>query len=118
MANFRTQLALDRTALAWVRTSLAFASFGFAMVGFFMSLQESAPSPKTSRLYEDAIFFGAAFVVVGIVAMFVSGMSHWRALQRLRKGQPPKLARFPLSLFVAGLLVILAIVGLLGVFLR
>jgi len=118
MANFRTQLALDRTALAWIRTSLMFASFGFGMVGFFRSMQESSPSPEKARMQQDAIYFGAAFVVVGIFAMAFSGLSHWQSLRRLRQGQPPKLTQWPLSIAVAALVVALGLAGLWGIFTR
>jgi putative membrane protein len=116
MANFRTQLALDRTALAWVRTSLTFATFGFAIAGFTLSTQDVNATDSSARIRNSVVGFGALFVIVGILLMLLSGIAHWRALRRLRKGQPPKLAWFPLSLVVAGLVILLGIVGLIGIF--
>jgi len=39
----------------------------------------------------------------------VSGLAHWMALARLRRGEAPVLSRWPLSLTVT---VLLAVVGL------
>src|SRR5450755_336317 len=76
MASFRTQLALDRTTLAWIRTTLTMATFGFGMVGFFRSLQQSSPTPETIRLHEGAIQFGTSLIVLGIIATVLAGLSH------------------------------------------
>ena len=87
MATFQTHLALDRTTLAWIRTTLTMATFGFGMVGFFRSLEEQSPNATTIRVHEGAIRFGTALVILGIVATVFSGVSHWRALWRLRRGE-------------------------------
>ena len=115
MANFRTQLALDRTTLAWIRTSLTLATFGFGMVGFFRSLEDASPGEKSHRLHENAIDFGVALIALGILAITVSGLSHWRMLRMLRQGKPPALTQWPLSIMVAVLVAILGMLGLWGV---
>ena len=115
MANFRTQLALDRTTLAWIRTSLTLATFGFGMVGFFRSLEDSLPGEKSHRHHENAIDFGVALIALGIVAMTLSGFSHWRMLRNLRQGKPPALTQWPLSISVAVLVAILGMMGLWSV---
>jgi len=69
LAKFRTQLALDRTTLAWIRTTLTFATFGFGMVGFFRTLRERSATPESVRLHENAIRFGVALLVLGIVGL-------------------------------------------------
>jgi putative membrane protein len=108
-AKFRTQLALDRTTLAWIRTALTMATFGFGTVGFFRSLRESSPTPESVQLHASAIRFGMALIVLGVAATLLSGITHWRALRRLRRDELPILSRWPLSITVA---VLLAIVGL------
>ena len=87
LAKFRTQLALDRTTLAWIRTTLTFATFGFGTVGFFRTLRERSATPESVRLHENAIRFGVALLVLGIVATILAGVSHWLTLRRLRRNE-------------------------------
>jgi putative membrane protein len=111
-AKFRTQLALDRTMLAWIRTALTMATFGFGMVGFFRSLRIDSPTPEAIRVHEGAIRFGVALVALGLGATVLAGLSHWRALRRLRRDEAPVLSGWPLSLTVALLLAILGAAAL------
>jgi putative membrane protein len=112
MAKFRTVLALDRTTLAWIRTTLTMATFGFGMVGFFRSLRAESQTPEAVRLHQGAINFGVALIVLGLGATVLSGISHWFALSRLRRGQAPILSQWPLSITVAFLLAILGAAAL------
>jgi uncharacterized membrane protein YidH (DUF202 family) len=112
MASFRTQLALDRTTLAWIRTTLTLATFGFGTVTFFRSIRQANPTPEAAHLHQSAIYFGAALIVIGIVATVLAGISHWFTLRRLRRGETPVLSRWPLSLTVAALLAVLGLWGL------
>jgi uncharacterized membrane protein YidH (DUF202 family) len=108
-AKFRTQLALDRTTLAWIRTALTMATFGFGTVAFFRSLREASPTPEFVQLHTSAIRFGVGLIVLGVAATVLSGIGHWVALRRLRRGEAPVLSRWPLSLTLA---MVLAVVGL------
>jgi putative membrane protein len=116
MAGFRTQLALDRTTLAWVRTALAMASFGFGMVAFFRTLRQQSPDAESIRLHLGAIRFGTGLVVLALVATVLAGLSHWFTLRRLRRGEPPVLRQWPLSITVALLFAVLGLVALWDVF--
>jgi uncharacterized membrane protein YidH (DUF202 family) len=116
MATYRTQLALDRTTLAWIRTTLTMATFGFGMVGFFRSLQKSAPDPETIRLHQGAIQFGTSLFVLGIIATVLAGLSHGLTLRRLKRGESPVLTQWPLSITVALLLAIIGLAGLWALF--
>jgi uncharacterized membrane protein YidH (DUF202 family) len=118
MASFRTQLALDRTMLAWVRTTLTMASFGFGLVAFFRSLQESNPGNETAAMHEGAVRFGVGLIVLGLVATVLAGLSHWFTLRRLRRGQTPVLRQWPLSITVAMLSAVISIAGLWSMFTR
>ena len=111
-AKFRTQLALDRTMLAWIRTALTMATFGFGMVGFFRSLKNDSPTPEAIQVHQGAIRFGVALVALGLGATILAGLSHWRALRRLRRDEAPVLSGWPLSLTVALLLAILGAASL------
>lgn len=99
LAKFRTQLALDRTTLAWIRTTLTMATFGFGTVGFFRTVKERSPTPEAARVHHDAIQFGTALIVLGLLATVAAGISHWLVL------------RWPLSVALA---MLLAVAGLLA----
>src|SRR5512139_4245358 len=75
-AKFRTQLALDRTTLAWIRTALTMGTFGFGLVAFFRSVRQVDPSAETIRVHEGAILFGTSLVILGILAMILTGLIH------------------------------------------
>jgi putative membrane protein len=118
MAEFNTKLALDRTMLAWIRTALTMASFGFGMVAFFRSRVIEAPNSKSRYLHEGAILVGVAMLVLGIAAVGLAGLSHWRSLERLRRGEPLALIRWPLSLVVGVLFAVIGLAGLWALFAR
>lgn len=107
LATFRTEKALDRTTLAWIRTTLTMASFGVALVGFFRSRIGPAPTAENLRLFELAVGFGKALIVLGTAAMALAGLSHWMTLRKLARGEPLQLNRWPLSLTLAFLLTLL-----------
>ena len=116
MSQFRTSLALDRTTLAWVRTTITMSTFGLGTIGFFRSLRTSSETPRTIRLHEYAIHFGVALVVLGLIATILVGISHFSAVRRLRAGETPKLAAWPLSVTISFLLALLALYGMWVVF--
>ena len=112
IAKFRTQIAMDRTTLAWIRTTVTMATFGFGTVGFFRALVEKTGSTRSVQLHRAAIGFGLALIIIGILATVSSGVSHWFALRRLRRGDDPGLTQWPLSITLAMLLAVLGLVGL------
>ena len=118
MADFRTRLALDRNTLAWIRTTLTMGSFGLGMIGFFRSIRTQSPSPESIRLHQAAIQFGYTLVIVGLLATILSGVSHWRTLRRLERGETPVLSQWPLSVTVAMLLSVAAMVVLWSLWTR
>jgi putative membrane protein len=118
MASYRTQLALDRTTLAWVRTTLAMASFGFGMVAFFRTIQERSPSAESLRLHQGAIRMDTALILLGIGGAALAGWSHWLMLRKLSRGESPGLSRWPLSVTLAMLTVVIGLAGLWELFAR
>jgi putative membrane protein len=116
MAKFRTQLALDRTTLAWIRTTLTMATFGFGTVGFFRSLREESSTPQTVRFHENAIRFGVALIVLGVIATVLAGFSHWLTLRRLRRNEAVVLTQWPLSIMMALLMSVIGLVSLWNLF--
>jgi putative membrane protein len=109
LAMFRVSLALDRTTLAWVRTTLTMSSFGLVMIAFFRTIRMQAHTPESVRLHEAAIHFGVALVLIGVVATGLVAVSHLSALRKLRAGEMPMAAKWPLSISLALLLALLAV---------
>lgn len=113
LAFQRTFLAHERTQLAWLRSALSMISFGFAISKFFEYLRrapghrEPATSPRT---------VGILMIVIGLSALLVASLQHWRALKALRE-QAPEL---PKSLAAAAgwLIALLGFVALLATMFR
>src|SRR5215472_14897646 len=101
LASFRTAQALDRTTLAWVRTTLTMGSFGFGMIGFFRALHEKAQTPQAAQLHHAAVLFGESLILAGVVASVLVGISHWKTLRRMERGEMPRAAMWPLSVTIA-----------------
>jgi putative membrane protein len=118
LARFRTQLALDRTTLAWIRTALTMATFGFGIVGFFRTLRERSQTPDAIRMHRNAIVFGTALIVLGVVATAGAGIAHWYVLRRLRRNESVILGQWPLSVALAMLLAVSGLVALWSVLQR
>src|SRR5271169_1235057 len=83
-AKFRTSLALDRTTLAWIRTAVTFATFGFGMIGFFRTLEQSTHSEHAALLHQGAVKMGVALVIIGLLASLLASYSHCITLNKLR----------------------------------
>jgi hypothetical protein len=88
------------------------------MVAFFRTIEEQAPSAESLRLHRGAIRMGTALILLGIVATVLAGLSHWSTLRRLRRGEPPVLRSWPLSLTVGMLSAVLGLAGLWTLFAR
>ena len=112
LANYRAALALDRTTLAWIRTTLTMGTFGLGMIGFFRSLSDRSQTPEAEHLHHAAIRFGELLVLPGIVATVLAGASHWDALRRMKRGEPPKVYRWPLSITIALFVALLGVAAL------
>lgn len=115
-AKFRTSLALDRTTLAWIRTALTFASFGFGLVGFFRSMEQTIQTERVMRLHQAAIRMGVALVVIGLVSTILAAFSHWMTLRRLRRGEELAVTQWPLTVVVAVFVSVLGLYALWSLF--
>jgi putative membrane protein len=111
-AKFRTSLALDRSTLAWIRTAVTFATFGFGMIGYFRTLEQSTHSEHAARLHQGAIKMGVALVIVGLLATTLASCFHWITLNKLRRGLELSIPRWPLSITIAALVAVLGLYGL------
>jgi putative membrane protein len=109
-AEVRDYLAEERTFLAWIRTGLALMGFGFVVARFGLFLQEidiarggSAAPPHLSSLW-----FGTAFIGVGVAMNLWSIRRHLRLVGELNRGQ---LAEHRFSQQAVMLALFLALVG-------
>jgi len=92
------------------------SSFGLGMIGFFRTMRMQANTPESVRLHEAAIRFGVALVVIGVIATGLVAVAHISALRKLRAGEMPMAARWPLSITLSLLLALLALWGLWSTF--
>lgn len=83
-------------------------TFGFSTVGFFRTLREKSPSPRTIHVHENAIRLG---VVLSIVATVLVAISNRSTLRRLRRNEALVLDMWPLSITVAMLLAVIGVVS-------
>ena len=88
------------------------ATFGFGMIGYFRTLEEKTGTAWSVQLHQGAIKFGVALAVLSIVAMVLSGTSHWFSLRSLRADRDLAITRWPLTVTLAMLLSILGLGGL------
>ena len=91
----RVYLAGERTLLAWIRTGIALMGLGFVVARFGMFLREIAASqhnlpPPTAGL---SLWIGSSLIVVGILTILQSAMSHLRFVHRLARGDARHLLR-------------------------
>jgi putative membrane protein len=106
-ADLRDYLAAERTFLAWVRTGLALMGFGFVVARFGLFLEELqiARGGPPAQLDRRSLWFGTAFIVVGVGVNLLSVRRHLRVVGELNRGQfadhRPSVQAVILALFLA-----------------
>src|SRR5882724_8400525 len=88
-ADLRDYLAEERTFLAWIRTSLALMGFGFVVARFGLFLTEiqvtrGGPAAAPNGF---SLWFGTAFIAVGVAMNLLSIRLHLRLVGELNRGQ-------------------------------
>jgi len=88
-ADLRDYLAEERTFLAWIRTGLALMGFGFVVARFGLFLAEiqvtrGGPAAPPHRF---SLWFGTAFIAVGVAMNLLSIRRHLRLVGELNRGQ-------------------------------
>src|SRR5436190_5539101 len=118
MGDPRVFFAAERTLLAWVRTGLTIMAFGFvvARFGLFLRLLEAQQPGVVERVdvhHDVSNVVGILLVVVGIACFVLGAIQHRSYVSTLPPADIPRThsAIYPvtLSLFLAGLGVVLAI---------
>ena len=88
-ADLRDYLAEERTFLAWIRTGLTLMGFGFVVARFGLFLAEiqatrEGPAALPNRF---SLWFGTAFIAVGVAMNLLSVRRHVRLVRELNRGQ-------------------------------
>ncbi|MBJ7338167.1 DUF202 domain-containing protein [Mycolicibacterium sp.] len=113
LAAERNRLALERTLMAWTRTCTSLIAFGFTIYQLFRYL---AASERLSDPYVSPQVFGAAMVVIGLIALVLAWMQHRQELAALRAEFGPM--RYSIASIVAAMIAGLGVLALVGVTLR
>ncbi len=106
----RFYFAAERTFLSWVRTGLALMAFGVVVARFGVLVRELSVSghraPGRGAL---SLWFGVAFVGLGVAANIAAAIQYVRRLRRFNAGD---LSAGTRPAFGVALAVALAVVGL------
>src|SRR5882724_4067088 len=84
-ADVRDYLAEERTFLAWIRTGLALMGFGFvvARFGLFLAEIERTRNGAAAPPHTSSLWFGTAFIAVGVAVNLLSIRRHLRLVGEL-----------------------------------
>jgi putative membrane protein len=114
LAFENTYLAHENTRMSWVRTALGMISFGFTIAKFFDLMREKQGTHATLL---DPATVGVLMIVIGLVALALSGVQQTRAVKALRE-QCPSLPAVSVAGTTGTLIWLLGILALLGAILR
>jgi putative membrane protein len=101
----RTRLAYERTLLSWVRTATSLITFGFAIQQFFRIARAGAPE---GRGIIGPHGFGLTMITIGLLALLVATVGHWRNISALHQRYPAA------GGYLSSASILAACVGLLG----
>jgi putative membrane protein len=119
LALERTMVAYERTLLAWVRTAVSLITFGFSIQQFFRI--QTAKGLFDERLLGPQEF-GLLMVISGLVALVIAILQNKSDIRALEASYSAAKS-FPAihrsrGRYIASLIVVLGIVGLLSMAVR
>jgi putative membrane protein len=84
----RVLFAAERTLLAWQRSSLSLMGFGFLIERFGLFLRALHPEIVVPRQHVFALIIGVVFILLGVVAAFLSSAGYRRFIRTMPKPVP------------------------------
>lgn len=106
-------LAHERTQMSWVQVVLALISFGFTIAKVFQALKDQQGG-HASLLGPRGV--GILMIVIGLVALVLASIQHYRALRWIRSQCPGLPTSY--SGMLAMMLLLLGTTALVSAFLR
>ncbi len=114
LAKERTRESSDRTLNAWIRTSISLIGFGFAIAKSYEYV-ETGYEDWTGRIldpFHAPLFFGSAFIVIGLIGTFAAVIQYGRILDRIKRGQFTYMEPQRLSQIMAIMVLVIGLFGL------
>lgn len=91
LALERTRMAADRTLMGWIRTALSMIGFGFTIYKFLESFQAKGVASGIGILRQHSPrTVGLTLISIGVFALTVACVQHWKYLKNLRPDHPYK----------------------------
>jgi putative membrane protein len=114
MATERTRMGADRTLMAWIRTALSLISFGFTIYKFLETMAKQSKEPLLRPRGPQEV--GLTLIGIGIFALIVACIQHWRFMKKLRPDQPVR--PWDLSFVIAFMIGLLGLVMFVSMIFR
>jgi putative membrane protein len=89
----RIFFAAERTLLAWIRTAIAMMGLGFVVARFGVFLRMAAAATRNGeppQAHWESTVLGVAFVLLGVVTLFVAAWQHARFCEELGEADLPQ----------------------------
>ena len=89
LAKERTREAADRTLNAWIRTSISLIGFGFAIAKSYEYVETGYEgwSGRILDPFHTPLFFGGAFIILGLLGTSAAVVQYGRILNRIRSAR-------------------------------
>lgn len=117
LAKERTRESADRTLNAWIRTSISLIGFGFAIAKLYQYV-ETGYERETGRILDPShapLFFGAAFMILGLLGTVGAVIQYRHVLDRIRSGRFTYMEFQRLPQIMAIAVVVIGVFGLVAV---
>lgn len=117
LAKERTSEAADRTLNAWIRTSIALIGFGFAIAKSYEYVERGYEgwTGKILDPFHVPLFFGGAFIVLGLLETSADGVQYGWILDRIRSGRFTYMEPRRLPQIMATSVLVMGLFGLVAV---
>jgi uncharacterized membrane protein YidH (DUF202 family) len=105
----KTRWDADKIQLKWIRLAILMASIGIGADRTMLELGQAGGQPGDLLVLRG---IAQLLALVGLVALAIATFQHGRLISAIVRDEPMPVARFPLSLVVAVIIVLLGVVAL------